>query len=674
MKTMDYFKLNNTLRIAIPIYMLTTVIAGLTAKLNAQTFCKTYGGPGSDIAFDLIAAQTGGYVICGRTASFGQGGDDAYLIRTDEDGDILWSQSIGGSNDEAALALTETNGRNIVFAGYTSSFGAGSFDCYVVMTDSTGNILWTRTIGGTGDDKAHSVIATADGGIVISGTTDSYGLGSYDAYVTKLDSLGNVLWTRTIGGTQSELGSIIVSVKPVGFDLVETPDGGIVIAGHTKSYTANTNGDAYVVKIDNSGNIIWSTAIGDTGNDNVESIALTPDGGFIVAGYTSLPFASSGTEAYAVKLDSLGNLEWTRAVGDMVSGTFSADMAFDVVSTMDGGYAMIGASFSYGAALYDKYLIKMNALGAVEWTQTYGDFGQELGYGIVQDSDGNYLIAGGSSSSGEGSYDISLVKADFNGYSCCSTTSGGSDTTAGVAGSGAMIDSGGVFGTGGIIGLANTAILNTYCQSVLNEEAICNGDSIFLEGAWQMNSGLYYDTLTAANGSDSIVTTELSVHFVDVLVSQSGTTLTANNSGASYQWVDCNNGYSELTGETSQSFTATSNGSYAVIVTDSACIDTSSCYTVTGIGISEGPNPISLSIYPNPSNGILNATISLPNTGEVLLQVYSLVGELIHSQTVIVSQVKQSIEIDLSEHSAGAYLLRLGTNSSYNIQKTIIKK
>ncbi len=208
----------------------------LLSKRDSQGFGEwshTYGGSNFDDAFSVQENIDGGYILAGRTASFGAGGYDFFVVRTDSIGDTLWTRAFGGVGRDIAYCVRKTAGRGYVICGRTSSYGAGGADFYLVKTNSDGDTLWTRTYGGSLNDEAFSMQVTEDGGYIVAGHTQSFGVGNYDFYVVKTDSLGEIGWTNTYGGPGREKAS---SVR-------QTHDGGYIIAGITGE------DDLYLVRI-----------------------------------------------------------------------------------------------------------------------------------------------------------------------------------------------------------------------------------------------------------------------------------------------------------------------------------------------------------------------------------------------------------------------------------------
>jgi hypothetical protein len=373
----------------------------------ASTFAKTIGGSSDDEAWSIIQSSDGGYVVAGRTRSFGAGYYDMYVVKLDSAGNVQWTKTIGGSSADYANSIIQSSDGGYVVAGWTSSFGAGGYDMYVVKLDSSGSVQWTKTIGGSSADYANSIIQSSDGGYVVAGGTESFGPGGPYFYVMKLDSSGNVQWNKTI-----DLGEAS--------SIIQSSDGGYVVAGWTESFGAG-DGDIFVVKLDSSGNVQWTKTMGGSSNDGAVSIIQSSDGGYVVAGYT-YSFGAGGWDIYVVKLDSGGNIVWTKTIGGS-----NLDVAYSIIQSSDGGYIVAGETWSFGAGGSDIYVVKLDSGGNVQWAKTIGGSNNDgsvlLSYGavsITQSSDGSYVVAGSTQSFGAGYYDIYVVKMDANGNVCFS--------------------------------------------------------------------------------------------------------------------------------------------------------------------------------------------------------------------------------------------------------------
>jgi hypothetical protein len=318
-------------------------------KLNISgnvQWTRTIGGRSWDEARSIIQSIDGGYVVAGGTSSFGAGGRDIYVVKLDSSGNVQWTKTIGGGGEDIANSIIQSRDGGYVVAGYTASFGAGGCDIYVVKLDSSGNVEWTKTIGGGSWDEARSIIQSNDGGFVVAGWTSSFGAGSFDMYVVKLDSSGNVQWTRTIGGSSNEVANSIIQSR----------DGGYVVAGYTASFGAGSF-DIYVVKLDSSGNVQWTKTIGGGSDEEAWSIIQSRDGGYVVAGYTA-SFGAGSFDMYVVKLDSSGNVQWTETIGGS-----SNEEAHSIIQSSDGSYVVAGYTSSFGAGGDDMYVVKMTPSG-----------------------------------------------------------------------------------------------------------------------------------------------------------------------------------------------------------------------------------------------------------------------------------------------------------------------
>jgi len=381
------------------LFILGAVLFSSINFLSAQiTFQKTFGGTENDVCHSIQQTSDGGYILAGWTYSFGAGAEDIYLIKTNVNGDSLWTKTFGGINHEDAFFIQQTADGGYLTTGYTVSFGAGNNDIYLIKTDANGDLLWTKsfgglsfdagyevlqtidggyiitgtiyssgsndvcliktdangdslwtkTFGGTGNDLGNSIQQTTDGGFIISGFTSSFGAGGYDIYLIKTDVNGNLLWTRTFGGALEDKGN---SVQ-------QTTDGGYIICGWTLSFGAGAE-NVYLIKTDINGNLLWSKTFGGTIVEEGYSVQQTTDGGYIIAGNT-FSFSATGSETnfYLIKTDANGDSLWTKTFGGADN-----DEANSVHQTMDGGYIIGGSTYSFGSGFSDFYLVKTDSLG-----------------------------------------------------------------------------------------------------------------------------------------------------------------------------------------------------------------------------------------------------------------------------------------------------------------------
>lgn len=309
-----------------------------TAKVD---FTRAYGGSDQDVARSLVQTNDGGYALAGSTNSFGSGGSDGWLVKTDVEGNKQFTQTYGGSNDDGTDAVVQTPDDGFALAGYTASFGSGSTDFWLVKTDVNGNKQFTRTYGGSDDDGACSLVETSDGGFALAGHTDSFGSGDSDFWLVKTDVEGNEQFARAYGGKSSD----------AAYSLIQTLDGGYALTGWTESFGAS-NSDVWLVKTDAIGNTQFTRTYGGGEGDEAYSLMQTLDGGYMLVGWTK-SFGSNSRDVWLVKTDAVGNVQSTRTYGGS-----ERDRAWSLVRIRDGSYALAGRTNSFGGDSTDFWLVK----------------------------------------------------------------------------------------------------------------------------------------------------------------------------------------------------------------------------------------------------------------------------------------------------------------------------
>jgi hypothetical protein len=374
-------------------------LSHLNSALMAQvTFQKTFGGTSTDYAYSVHQTKNEGYIIAGYTLSFGEGNRDVYLIHTDVNGNTIWTKTYGGSNSDYAWTVQQTNDDGFIFGAHSGSFGLGSHDVYLVKSDVNGNVIWSRVYGGSNADGVYSLQQTTDGGFIIGAHVNSFGAGQHDVYLIKINNNGDTLWTKTFGGSSEDRFR----------DIQQTTDGGFILVSETLSFGAG-NSDVYLIKTDSIGNLLWTKTYGGTFSDYGYSVRQTFDGGYIIAGYTQ-SFGAGGTDVYLIKTDSSGNLDWAKSYGgssndygysvrqtrdggyivagytesfgmggdvylirigansdliwSKVFGGSQTDYGWSVRQTTDEGFIVAGYTRSFGSGNEDVYLIKTDQTGS----------------------------------------------------------------------------------------------------------------------------------------------------------------------------------------------------------------------------------------------------------------------------------------------------------------------
>jgi hypothetical protein len=377
--------------IALVVGMILLLCSTILAQATDTLWTRTYGGTNGDHGYCVQQTSDGGYIITGWTASFGNGGHDVYLIKTDAQGDTAWTKTFGGTLNDRAYSCQQTFDGGYVVVGYTWSFGAGDEDVYLIRTDSLGIELWAKTFEALGRDHGWSVQQTSDSGYVIAGSTSPSGPEPTDVYLIKTDPSGDTVWTRTFGGSSLDEGLAVQ----------QTVDDGYIIAGWTMSF--GMSGQVYLIKTGPQGDTTWTKTYGGADGEFGYSVQQTSDHGYIVAG--SKTTASSGTDAYIVKTDSLGNEMWIKSYGSNDN-----DEAYCIRETFDNGYIAVGNT---GPLAHDDiWLIKGNGNGDTTWTRKFGGDSVELGFSVEQTSDSGYIIVGDTYSYGMGGSDVWLIKLD----------------------------------------------------------------------------------------------------------------------------------------------------------------------------------------------------------------------------------------------------------------------
>ncbi|NOQ23306.1 MAG: T9SS type A sorting domain-containing protein [Candidatus Aegiribacteria sp.] len=370
-------------------------IESTEVELPEADWSRTYGGPDSDGGKSLCETLDGGFMITGYTWSAGAGESDVLLVRTDQNGELIWTKTLGGSGWDCGNSVCLMEDGGFAVAGTTTSSGYGNRDMYLARLDSYGNTIWTRTYGGSGVDAGMSVCPDGTGGLAICGYTESSGSGENDVFILRIDSNGDVLWEKTFGGSGPETGNFIL------------PDGssGFVIAGSTGSYTDNR--DAFLLRIDGNGELIWSNYYGaeggEGGYDRATSLCITNDGGYVLTG------ESNGEDfcgAFLVRTDSLGTSSLTECYGSSFY-----DYGRSVTESSDGGLLICGSTKNSDNCENDIYIFKTCSDGQLVWEETFGtEDKSEWGCAICPTSDGRYAILGQTESFGEGNFDVWLIK------------------------------------------------------------------------------------------------------------------------------------------------------------------------------------------------------------------------------------------------------------------------
>ena len=339
-------------------------------------FSKTFGGSGQDYGHSVQQTSDGGYIITGKTRSFGEGNQDVWLIKTDSQGQEEWNHTfggIGGGND-IGRSVQQTIDGGYIITGITWEVYGNGGDLWLIKTDSQGNEEWSKIFGGEYQDKGYSGQPTTDGGYILTGGSYFYNQSddrwnNNDVRLIKTDSQGNEEWDKTFGGSKE--GTYIDGYgttryfEEYGSSVQQTSDNGYIITGMRNRFDDNDdNEDVLLIKTDNQGNEQWNQIFGGNQIDFGTSVQQTIDGGFIITGYTE-SFGNGFSDVWLIKTDSQGREEWNRTYGG--SGW---DVGRSVQQATDGGYIIAGQTVALGNGITDVWLIKTDSEGN---TVSYGD-------------------------------------------------------------------------------------------------------------------------------------------------------------------------------------------------------------------------------------------------------------------------------------------------------------
>lgn len=361
-----------------------------------NTFWKIYGASGKDEAMQAFQTNDGGYIIVGGTTTIA-GGKDVYLIKTDSFGDTIWTKSYGGIDFDLGHSVRQTSEGGYIIAGRTKSFGAGLDDMYVIKTNSSGDSLWTKTYGDWGSQIGNCIQQTFDGGYIISGNTSSV-WPVLLAYLIKINNMGDTLWTKMFLGIShtnsynviqtNDSGYVLTGVTStvqgdtriiliktdgngnlswmrmygtgsnnLGFSVLQSPDGGYVILG-TNSISP---GGISLIKTDSLGYSIWQKNY-EGSIFGYNSLVTLNDGGYLIAGMGS--YVNScvyGYNVYLIRTNSIGDTIWTRTYLTPADRYF----AYSIAIASDQGYIIAGGTSECIGGDYDIFLIKTDSIGNV---------------------------------------------------------------------------------------------------------------------------------------------------------------------------------------------------------------------------------------------------------------------------------------------------------------------
>jgi len=646
------------------------------------------------------------------------GAEDMFISKLDSNGNFVWAKSIGGAlNDYCESVICDTLG-NIFTTGFfygTTDFDPGSgvvnlvsagyADMFVSKLDINGNLVWVKQISGNHSVNGYAVKIDSDGDIYTAGrflntvdfdpgtavvTLTSFG--SWDVFVCKLDTAGNFIWAKKMGGASSEIlysmtldGNGNIYSTGVFNDTADfNPSNGV------ENLISKGISDVFISKLDSNGDFVWAKSIGGNSYDYSASVAVDDYGDVYTTGifYNTVDF-DPGTGMYNLtsmgnydifisKLTTDGNFVWAERLGGasseycksinvdvqgnvVLAGYYSGTVDFDpsvnvANKTSAGGsdFYILKLSQSYCQPSFSTQTVV--ACDSFLWSvngQTYSNSG------ISKDTSFNYLgcdsIVILNLTINHPTYVIdSIITCDsltwINGTTYYSNNN--TDT----------------FVMNNIAGCDSIVTLNlTINHPTYTTDSIVTCDSL----TW-INGTTYYsnnntDTFVMNNiaGCDSIISLKLIINMVDESVTTTDPTIVSNAVGANYQWLDCDNNYASLTADTNKIFTASQNGNYAVQVSKNNCVDTSVCISIISTKFIENSTFSEVKVFPNPNDGIVY--IQLGKLENVCIKVLSVTGQTVYYEKNIQSSL---YEYEL-KGAAGVYFIELSLGKQIRSYKII---
>ncbi len=670
---------------------------------------NTIGGSNSESIALVSQVEDGGYIVGGTSSSNISGdktsntfgGDDYWITKINSSGNVIWDKTIGGNSGDSFRFLVQASDGGYILGGFSHSEVSGSKtqanigadDYWIIKTDLNGNIIWDKVYGGNDQDYLLSIDKTSDGGYILGGYSSSNAsgnktedvIGGLDYWIVKINSSGIIEWQKTIGGNSDD---ILIDIK-------EVSDGGYILCGISASGISGNKteenigqGDYWIVKVNSTGDVIWDKTIGGTFSDNAYSIKQTFDGGYIIGGFSNSGISGDKTEPclgnddfWVVKINNIGNIEWQNTIG----GSYY-DRAFCANQTTDGGYIIIGSSNSAleddkteaSDGYEDYWVIKLNNIGEIQWQSTLGGSTEDIPYSVEQTSDGGYILGGVSHSNisadkdenGLGEYDYWVIKLAGTCTPNTETCNSLDDDCDGLVDDSISIsitiDALGpiTFCQGSSIVLTATHT-GTSVQWYKNGTAILGATSLFYTAS---TSGSYTCITTApcATATSSPITITVNKNPTATITAGGTTTfcaggsviLTANaGGGLSYQWYK---GAAAIAGATSINYTATLAGNYKCRVTKTAtgCFKNSNVITVS-VPCKKGTETDNFVLYPNPASGEIYINLDNPKFKSLDIVISNNTGQVVLQKN---TNEDGSVVLDISKLPQSLYLLNIQIN------------
>ncbi|MEN8224420.1 MAG: hypothetical protein ABFS05_03585 [Bacteroidota bacterium] len=384
------------------ILILSLFLLSFSQNTQAQAGVQfSFGGPQDDMGRGAYQTSDKGYLILGRTQSFGQGSDDILLTKTDSLGNILWSKTFGTALRDVGYNLKEDHSGGYISVNWVVHSGSSYDDWYILRFDDNGNVVQEQFIGGTDDDEIMNFDLTSDGGYIFAGSSRSVGLDGVDSWIVKTDASLNPLWNKTYTTGQSEHSRSIQETSSGNYAyLGNTGPGGVTIMNF------------FIMYLNSTGDTIWAKQAGGTQYDYGRDAIIANDGNFLYMGNTN-SYGVGGYDILLFKITPAGNVLWAKTYGGAGN-----DEAYQISRSLDGNYMIAGTTTSFGVG-DDLMLLNVNDNGDLIMANSVGGSQDDGIPYLAAALDSGYVITTGSSSYGAGGQDVLVIKTDKYGNSCC---------------------------------------------------------------------------------------------------------------------------------------------------------------------------------------------------------------------------------------------------------------
>ena len=373
-----------------------TDLIPFASSLSASDTAKyfTFGGTQTEEFRDLAITADSGFILVGTTNGYGPGNSSIYVVRTDKKGQHQWSNVLGGSNLDQGTAVVSLSDGSFLFAGSSNSSGAGGYDGYLAKTDEFGAIIWEKYLGGSDWDFFNDMAILPDSSIIVCGESYSYSSGGTDAWVVKLNKYGNIIWQRNYGSSGND-----------SFRGLSIYQDHIYLCG----FSQGSDMDGYLVKLDFDGQLIFEKKYNQFGDDRINSICVSPSSTLILAG-GSIFTDSLKSEFWIFETDTLGI-----STGKLSYGISAEDDYLNSVMTKSNGDIIAtGQKNPFGFGQKSTFTIELNSVFGNYRSQSFGGPLDEEGFSILETPKAEIAIAGYTSSYGLGNRDACLLLIDTN--------------------------------------------------------------------------------------------------------------------------------------------------------------------------------------------------------------------------------------------------------------------